>query len=316
MRETTKRVKQQDLQGKTHQRIPNMAALAFSGFKCLLPFEGTWETEKNIWGNNDSKLEKWTMKTYEDVFPISNDLQPAMLDCHSKIFRESHSKTTRQTCESESYKQPCWVAHAWDWLPLQVESSVQVGISKEVTCHSVGGPNWPKLMIFLGITVYCFWYTYHLFIYSCRLHSGFFWVSSCSFIFFSYDDFLFFPRKPEPLGTDWTIRRITIDDSTQAIQIELLEVHRYAIRQVSSVGWLVDWMTVKTYGNDGFSFWFGNTCGLLDWWIVGLLGVGCFFTSVLPPEVERKMLDGLGVGFRQRRPIQGPNPLVNQLTLQ
>lgn len=49
-------------------------------------------------------------------------------------------------------------------------------------------------------------------------------------------------------------------------------------------------MTLKTYGNDAFLFDLEVT---LDWWIVGLLGVGYFFTSV-PPDFERKMLDGVG----------------------
>ena len=63
-----KRVKQQDLQCKTHQRIPNMAALPFFRFECLFPFKGNLrDGKKTIWENKDSKLEngQWRhMKPY------------------------------------------------------------------------------------------------------------------------------------------------------------------------------------------------------------------------------------------------------------
>ena len=124
-----------------------------------------------------------------------------------------------------------WVAQRYQHLLIH-------HISKEVTCHTVGGLiGRPKLMIFLGIILFLMHVSsLHIFLLITQLF--FFWVSSCSFIF-SYDDFLFFSRKPEPLETS---QRFDASSSMirQAIRIKLLELHRYAIHQV-----LVDWMSWK-----------------------------------------------------------------------
>ena len=134
---------------------------------------------------------------------------------------------------------------------------------------------------------------YHLFIYSCRLHSCFFLSFFMFLHFLPMTTFFFFPRKPEPLGTDRTIRRIIIDDSTG-------DTNRTfggpSIRDPSGViRWMIGGLDdVENVWKWCFSFWFGNTCGLLDWWIVG---GGMFFYFRSPPEIERKMLDGLGVGL-------------------
>ena len=134
---------------------------------------------------------------------------------------------------------------------------------------------------------------YHLFIYSCRLHSCFFLSFFMFLHFLPMTTFFFFPENRNHLELTG---RFDASSSTirQAIRIELLEVHRYAIHQVSSVGWLVDWMTLKTYGNDVFHF---DLEIPVDCWIGGLLGVGCFFTSVLPRKLNGRCWMVLGWGW-------------------
>ena len=150
----------------------------------------------------------------------------------------------------------------------------------------------PKLMIFLGIILFLMHVSsLHIFLSITQLL--FFEFLHVPLHFLPMTTFFFFPENRNHLELTG---RFDASSSTirQAIRIELLEVHRYAIHQVSSVGWLVDWMTLKTYGNDVFHF---DLEIPVDCWIGGLLGVGCFFTSVLPRKLNGRCWMVLGWGW-------------------
>ena len=125
-----------------------------------------------------------------------------------------------------------WVAQRYQHLLIH-------HISKEVTCHTVGGLiGRPKLMIFLGIILFLMHVSsLHIFLSITQLLFIFEFLHVPSF--FPMTTFFFFPENRNHLKLTG---RFDASSSTirQAIRIKLLELHRYAIHQV-----LVDWMSWK-----------------------------------------------------------------------
>lgn len=156
---------------------------------------------------------------------------------------------------------------------------------------------------------------YHLFIYSCRLHSCCLFLSFFMFLHFFLWRLSFFSPKT---GTTWNWP----DDSTHH--------HRRFDRRYESNFWRsIDTRSIRCHPLD--DWWIGwrwkrmeMMFFILIWkylWIVGLVDCWGWDVFLLPFSPGNWTEDagwswgGVGVGFRQRRPIQGPNPLVNQLTL-